>query len=515
MFEPLLLCVPAFIRKSAENRISVPFPPHIYLRNNSKICQSAVMCPLLSSIVFVLPLCLSLGYAAKDYGSALGKSYLFYDAQRSGKLPANNPIPWRGDSALNDCVVGGWYDAGDHVKFGLPMASTATILLWSAYKWKDGIQRAGQLNQFYDMVKWPLDYFLKAWDPAKQEFVYQVGDATADHNYWGRPEDMTMARPCLVASVANPGSDVAGETASALALGYLVFKDKGDVAYSNQLLAAAKSLYKFAFDHRGKYGATTYASSGYTDELCTAGVWLYRATGNTQYLNEAKTFSESGYIWAYTLDDKRLPCHALLYEETKDNAQRLGVIDYMNHWLPGGDQKYTPCGLAWAMKWGSLRLAANSAFLGLVAADAGIETDKYRKWAVEQINYILGDNSHDGGCYSYEIGYGTKYPLQPHHRAASCPDRPAPCGYNEANAAGPNPQVLVGALVGGPEEMDNYVDSRTDYVLNEVAIDYNSGFTAALAGILHLQQPIISQLPTTNVHATIRNLSVLFKLLLC
>ena len=50
-----------------------------------------------------------------DYGKALGLSILFYDAQRSGRLPANNPIPWRGDSAVNDNdngkdLSGGWYD---------------------------------------------------------------------------------------------------------------------------------------------------------------------------------------------------------------------------------------------------------------------------------------------------------------------------------------------------------------------------------------------------------------------
>ena len=50
------------------------------------------------------------GTSNKDYEDALGKSILFYDAQRSGRLPANNPISWRGDSALDDCVVGGWYD---------------------------------------------------------------------------------------------------------------------------------------------------------------------------------------------------------------------------------------------------------------------------------------------------------------------------------------------------------------------------------------------------------------------
>jgi hypothetical protein len=48
------------------------------------------------------------GGGSKNYGDALTKSILFFDAQRSGRLPANNPIPWRGDSALGDCVVGGW-----------------------------------------------------------------------------------------------------------------------------------------------------------------------------------------------------------------------------------------------------------------------------------------------------------------------------------------------------------------------------------------------------------------------
>lgn len=40
--------------------------------------------------------------ASTDYGGALTKSLLFYEAQRSGKLPSNQRVQWRGDSAIDD-----------------------------------------------------------------------------------------------------------------------------------------------------------------------------------------------------------------------------------------------------------------------------------------------------------------------------------------------------------------------------------------------------------------------------
>uniref|UniRef100_A0A2C9KE36 Endoglucanase n=1 Tax=Biomphalaria glabrata TaxID=6526 RepID=A0A2C9KE36_BIOGL len=438
------------------------------------------------------------GSARKDYAKALGNSILFYDAQRSGRLPSNNPIRWRGDSAVNDCVPGGWYDAGDHVKFGLPMASSTTLLLWSLYRFKDGYAKAGQLDMMYDMIKWPLDYFLKAWKPQSRELVVQVGDGNADHSFWGRPEDMNMARPCQTVSSSNKGSDIAGETAAALAVGSIVFKEKGDTSYSTQLLTAAESLFAFAKSNRGIFrgSAPFYSSSADQDEMCVAAAWLYRATRNNQYLNDANSLVEDAWAWALGWDDKKIACQLILYEETQKSTLKDAVVGFMQSWLPGGGITYTPCGLAWRDQWGANRYAGNSAFLALLAAEAGINTADYRKWAVEQINYILGDNNHDGGCYSFQIGYGSKFPRQPHHRGASCPDRPAPCSGAQLNDPGPSPQILVGAIVGGPEANDNYRDVRTDYILNEVATDYNSGFQGALAGIVHLQAT--NNLPVTH-----------------
>ncbi|CAG5114571.1 unnamed protein product [Candidula unifasciata] len=435
--------------------------------------------------------------ANKDYMDALAKSILFYYAQRSGKLPANNPIPWRGDSALSDCVPGGWYDAGDHVKFGLPMASTTTLLLWSLYAFKDGYSAAQQLDAMYDVIKWPLDYFLKAWNSNTKRLTVQVGDGNADHSFWGRPEQMTMSRPCQEVSTSSPGSDVAAETAAALALGAITFKDK-DTTYAAQLLTAAESLYAFAKTSRGVFSGASpfYVSSGDKDELCVAGVWLYRATRNAQYLNDARSFSDGAYIWALSWDDKRAACQELLYEETKTSSYRDAVTGFLQTWLPGGSVAYTPCGLAWRDQWGTTRYAANVAFLALVAAEAGLNTAQYRKWGVEQINYILGDNKHNGGCFSFEIGHGKQYPQQPHHRGASCPNLPATCGDAQLNADAPSPQILYGALVGGPDRQDFYQDKRTDYIQNEVATDYNSGFQGALAAINHLVAT--NNFPQTN-----------------
>src|SRR6185295_17880792 len=83
-----------------------------------------------------------------NYAEALQKAEFFYEAQRSGALPAANRINWRGDSGLRDGadvghdLTGGWYDAGDHVKFGFPMAASATMLAWGIVEYRAGFTAA-------------------------------------------------------------------------------------------------------------------------------------------------------------------------------------------------------------------------------------------------------------------------------------------------------------------------------------------------------------------------------------
>ena len=55
---------------------------------------------------------------------------------------------------------------------------------------------------------------------------------------------------------------------------------------------------------------------------------------------------------------------------------------------------------------------------------------------------------------------------------------------SDKDKAGPNPIILYGALVGGPNGNDQYTDRRSDFTANEVATDYNAGFQSAIAGAI-------------------------------
>ncbi len=432
---------------------------------------------------------------AFNYGEALQKSILFYEAQRSGDLPATNRLPWRGDSALNDGadvsrnLSGGYYDAGDHVKFSFPMASSMTMLSWGAIEYRNSYQQSGQLPYILDAIKWGTDYLLKSHITdanGTKEFWGQVGQGNIDHAYWGAPENMTMARPSFKIDRQKPGSDLAGEAAASLAAASIVFRPT-DSAYADTLLANAIQLYNFADTYRGKYSdsitdaANYYNSwSGYNDELVWGAAWLYKATGNTTYLNKAENYYQQ-YLgglnnsWTQSWDNKSYGAAILLSQSSNNVKYRNDVEGWLNNWsdTSGNGITYTAGGLAWISQWGSLRYSATTAFLAGVYSDTVNDySDRYANFAEGQIDYILGDNPNN---FSYMVGFGDNYPLNPHHRAAS--------GTTYVNDPIINHHTLYGALVGGPASANDndYQDVRNDYIRNEVALDYNAGFTGALA----------------------------------
>ncbi|XP_050387496.1 endoglucanase 17-like [Argentina anserina] len=102
-----------------------------------------------------------------NYTDALFKCILFFEGQRTGNLPPSQRMTWRKDSALkdgritpSDDLVGGYYDAGDNVKFNFPMAFTTTMLSWSVLEF--GNLMGSELQHALEAIRWATDYLLKA-----------------------------------------------------------------------------------------------------------------------------------------------------------------------------------------------------------------------------------------------------------------------------------------------------------------------------------------------------------------
>ena len=434
-----------------------------------------------------------------NYAEALQKSLLFYDAQRSGALPSDRRVRWRGDSALKDGadagidLSGGYFDAGDHMKFVLPLCSALTMLSWGGVQYPEGYQQAGQWTDLLNTVRWGTDWILKA-HTAPDELYGQVGQGNLDHAYWGPPETLTMPRPSFKIDATKPGSELAGEAAAALASASILFR-KSDEAYSRLLLEHARQLFAFAEKYPGKYtdaipDARNFYNSftGFQDELAWAAVWLHKATGEKGYLAKAediyqKRLKGTLIAWTQSWDDKRYGTATLLAQLTRKDIYKQDTESFLDYWTIGRNGRRvnsTSGGLAWLSPWGSLRYAANTAFLAFVYSDTFRNNrDRYRSFAERQINYILGDNP---PRRSYMVGFGKDSPRNPHHRGSHGSTS------NSINEPADNQHVLYGALVGGPPTPDDfsYEDKRTNYMANEVALDYNAAFTGALAKMVML-----------------------------
>ncbi|CAL4075642.1 unnamed protein product, partial [Meganyctiphanes norvegica] len=219
--------------------------------------------------------------------------------------------------------------AGDYVKFGFPMASTLTILAYGALEFSETYNRIGELEHIKDTVKHGTDYFMKA-HPQPNVLYGQVGHGATDHAFWGRPEDMTMDRPAYKLTTSKPGSELAGETAAALAAASILFADTNPT-YSAECLKHAKELYNFGDKYRGvysdsipdakKYYKNYHGINGVEDELAWAAAWLYYATKDTTYLNAAKSHysKKSGIPFEFSWDDKYAGVSVLMYKLTKED----------------------------------------------------------------------------------------------------------------------------------------------------------------------------------------------------
>ncbi|XP_034681436.1 endoglucanase 24-like [Vitis riparia] len=462
--------------------------------------------------------------ANHDYSDALSKCILFFEGQRSGFLPNGQRISWRANSGLSDGwqrsvdLTGGYYDAGDNIKFGFPMAFTTTMLAWSVIEFGDSMP-AGELRNTMVAIRWATDYLLKTVSQPGRIFV-QVGDPIIDHNCWERPEDMDTARTVYAVEAPNPASDVAGETAAAFAASSMAFRSS-DPGYSETLLRNAVSVFQYADNYRGAYSDNAdirdgvcpfYCDfDGYQDELLWGAAWLRRASQDDSYLsyieNNGKTLGAEDNINEFGWDNKHAGLNVLVSKEFLEGnmyslqSYKASADSFMCTLIPESSSshiEYTPGGLIYKPGGSNLQHATSIAFLLLSYANylarsgqsvncgnISIGPSSLRQQAKRQIDYILGDNPMG---MSYMVGYSNYFPQRIHHRGSSLPsikDHPEFIACKEGsayfNSSNPNPNILVGAVVGGPGDDDSYEDDRDDFRKSEPTTYINAPLVGALA----------------------------------
>ncbi|XP_043700438.1 endoglucanase 11-like [Telopea speciosissima] len=469
---------------------------------------------------------------AFDYADALAKSLLYFESQRSGRLPYDQRVTWRYHSGLTDGLeqgvdlVGGYYDAGDHVKFGLPMAFTMTMLSWSVIEYSNQIAALGEeYKHALKAIKWGTDYLIKTHTSPNVLWA-EVGDGDTDHYCWQRSEDMTTPRRAYKIDKKNPGSELAGETAAAMAAASIVLR-KSNPHYSQLLLHHARQVFEFGDKYRGKYdnsievAKSFYPSvSGYKDELLWGALWLFKATGNEDYLKyiiqNAQSFG--GTTWAiaeFSWDIKYAGVQiiaSMLMVEAETKEQTTVLEQYRSkaeHYLCACLNKThklnvdrTPGGLLYVRQWNNMQYVSTSTFLLTVYSDylqssnqklycqrGVVEPQEMLLFAKSQVDYILGSNPMG---ISYLVGFGSRYPQRVHHRDSSIVSYRKNkefigCTQGYHNWYGrkeANPNVLVGALVGGPDFHDHFMDKRGDYRQSEACI-YNTAPLVGIFGKLH------------------------------
>ncbi|XP_066350203.1 endoglucanase 12-like [Miscanthus floridulus] len=480
-----------------------------------------------------------------QYAEALHKALLFFNAQKSGRIPRNNGIPWRGNSGLKDgsdakdvkgSLVGGYYDAGDSIKFHFPMAFSMTLLSWSVIEYSAKYKAVEEYDHVTELIRWGADYLLHTFNSSAStiDHVYaQVGAANIksrtpdDHYCWNRPEDMAYPRPSLLVSSAP---DLGGEIAAALAAASIAFRDDDD-AYSKKLVHGAATMFEFATRDWANEHATYsrhqpdiepfYNSTSYWDEYVWGAAWMYYATGNTSYLSfatdpqlaeRAKAFYDVLDFSVFSWDNK-LPGAGLLlsrlrmflnpgypFEQSLASYHKETELDMCKYFRRFRAFNFTRGGLALFNhgRGQPLQYVVANSFLAALFADymealnvpgwnCGpnfMPNEDLRAFAKSQLNYILGDNPRK---MSYVVGFGNKYPRRVHHRGASTPHNHVKysCtgGYKWRDTKKADPNVITGAMVGGPDRNDRFNDSRMAFGQTEPTLVGNAGLVAALVAI--------------------------------
>jgi endoglucanase len=372
-------------------------------------------------------------------------------------------------------VEGGWFDAGDYLKFTHTTAYAASVLF--AAQRALGPAAPPTLDAEADFG---VDWLHKAWDASSKTLYLQVGigggnDAgtfAGDHDLWRLPHDddsntsnidryATAHRPVFQA--AQPGTEIspnlAGRVSAAFALAAQVHaqRDKAKAAAEFQ---AATSIYAQAATVDPPNPLVTalpnafYPERTWHDDMEFGAAEIALAAqklgkDGSAYLADAAKYAR-GYLGGETGDtfnlyDTSALAHADLIEALRVAGNPSGLAVTATA-LVSDLKRQVGAGAARAAKdlfhagGDYTTFDVNSHTFGLLATEAlyrRVSGDtSFAGVATRQRNWLLGANAWGT---SFMIGEGTTFPRCPHHQISNL----------RASVTGASP-VLTGAVVNGP-----------------------------------------------------------------
>src|SRR5216684_461613 len=231
--------------------------------------------------------------AANLYATPLANSLYYYETSRDGPnyipnalrtapghlndqsakvyfTPAFNKKDNAGPLTATGAVIdasGGWWDAGDYLKFVQTHSYTVAMMLVGVRDFPGQMGSGSSASNFTPEARFGLDWLQKMWADSTKTLYYQVGVASGGHNYSGdhdiwrlpqaddsyqgcvAPYQYICNRPVFQNTAGGAGAsispNIAGRLAASFALCYKVFS-ASDSTYANQFLLSAEHIFDLA-----------------------------------------------------------------------------------------------------------------------------------------------------------------------------------------------------------------------------------------------------------------------------
>ena len=401
----------------------------------------------------------------------------------------------------------GWYDAGDYNKYVVNSAFSIG-LMFAAYeqqpdyfaRLKTNIPESGNTTpDFLDEMMFNLQWFFSMQDPYDGGVYHKL--TTPNFEGFVMPTACKQPR-YVVAKSVTAALDFAAVMADAARL-YEKYQTDYP-GFTAQAAAAAERAYQWAKAHPTAFyrqeqlkdpavTTGTYGDMSANDEFFWAATALWRLTGKQQYLDDATQHQPKQFTtptWGNVASLGAYECLASGNSTLRETMLQQ-LTAYCDNAVKGVETSsfQSPYGnSARDFGWGCLAEFCCCQGMALLYADKILGVEKYRRYALQNADYLLGRNATG---YCYVTGFGDKSPMHPHHRPSEADGVEAP--YPGMLVGGPNPgQQDKNDLNGNayptniPDE--SYIDVMQSYASNEIAINWNASLVAFLCWLDALEQ---------------------------